>query len=75
MVLGDAIVCFSTLTVFSVIFCVSIKMGFYEPRLDVMGWFYSHFEQSYMKGREDKTLKTQERQIRSVGGGGQGPRS
>ena len=49
--------------------CVSIKMSFYEPRLDLMGWFYSHFEQSYMEGREDKTLKTQERQIRRGGGG------
>lgn len=50
--------------------CVSIKMSFYEPRLDLMGWFYSHFEQSYMKGREDKTLKTQEGRIRRGGGGG-----
>ena len=45
-------------------------MSFYEPRLDLMGWFYSHFEQSYMKGREDKTLKTQEGRIRRGGGGG-----
>ena len=44
-------------------------MSFYEPRLGVMGWFYSHFEQSHMEGREDKTLKTQERQIRRGGGG------
>ena len=47
-------------------------MSFYEPKLDVMGWFYSHFEQSYMEGREDKT---QERQIRRGGGGDEGPRS
>ena len=50
----------------------SIKMIFYETRLEVMDWFYSHFQQSYIKRRVSKTLKTQERRVKRGGRGGKG---
>ena len=56
------------LTVFSVIFYVSIKMSFYEPRLDVMGWFRA-IKHGGKRGQNSGIgLKTQKRQIRSGGG-------